>query len=117
MVGYSPYGHGDFPAAESRAGKVLAEIGRRHGKTARQVVLNFLTRQPGVFTIPKASSAEHIREETCAGAGWSAPPGGRGRHQPGVSSAYERCSARHVVGAGRRFNTPGVAGPVAVVLK
>jgi diketogulonate reductase-like aldo/keto reductase len=73
VVGYSPYGHSDFPTAESRAGKVLAEIGRRHGKTARQVVLSFLTRQPGVFTIPKASWVEHT-EENAAGAGWSLLP-------------------------------------------
>ncbi|HSW49368.1 MAG TPA: aldo/keto reductase [Bryobacteraceae bacterium] len=73
LVGYSPYGHGDFPAAESRAGKVLAEVGRRHGKTARQVVLNFLTRQPGVFTIPKASRSDHVQENS-GGAGWSLLP-------------------------------------------
>jgi len=73
VVGYSPYGHGDFPAADDRAGKVLAEVGRRHGKTARQVVLNFLTRQPGVFTIPKASRADHT-EENSGGTGWSLLP-------------------------------------------
>jgi diketogulonate reductase-like aldo/keto reductase len=73
VVAYSPYGHGDFPSAESRGGKVLAEIGRGHAKTARQVVLNFLTRQPGVFTIPKASLAEHT-EENSAGTGWGLLP-------------------------------------------
>ena len=35
---------------------------RRHGKTPRQVALNFLTRDPIVFTIPKTSHAERVQE-------------------------------------------------------
>jgi diketogulonate reductase-like aldo/keto reductase len=64
IVGYSPFGHGRF-----QAGRVLEEIGRRHGRTARQVALNFLTRDDCVFTIPKAGSVEHVRENA-GGAGW-----------------------------------------------
>jgi diketogulonate reductase-like aldo/keto reductase len=42
----------------------LADIAEKHGRTARQVVLNFLTRHSGVFTIPKASRNEHVRENS-----------------------------------------------------
>jgi diketogulonate reductase-like aldo/keto reductase len=73
VVGYSPFGHGDFPAPQSREGKALAEAGRRLGKTPRQVALNFLTRLDGVFTIPKASRPEHMRENA-GGAGWTLSP-------------------------------------------
>jgi len=72
VVGYSPFGHGDFPAATSAGGKVLGQIAKRHGRTPRQVALNFLTRQRGVFAIPKASKPEHARENS-GGAGWPLP--------------------------------------------
>lgn len=70
VVGYSPFGHSGFPAPSSARGRVLARIGARHGKTARQVALNFLTRHPACFTIPKASRLEHVRENA-GSAGWS----------------------------------------------
>jgi diketogulonate reductase-like aldo/keto reductase len=73
VVGYSPFGHGDFPTSGSREAQALVEAGRRGGHTARQVALNFLTRQPGVFTIPKASRVEHVRENS-GGAGWGLTP-------------------------------------------
>jgi diketogulonate reductase-like aldo/keto reductase len=67
VMGYSPFGHGKF-----RAGKVLASIAKRNGKTPRQVVLRFLTRN-GVFAIPKSGNPEHVREN--AGAlGWELSP-------------------------------------------
>ena len=70
IVAYSPLGQGNFPAAKSRQGRALARIADRHGKKARQVALNFLTRQANVFAIPKAARIEHVREN--AGAlGWS----------------------------------------------
>ena len=69
VVGYSPFGQGDFPADDSKQGKVLASIASRHGKTSRQVALNFLTRRPSLFAIPKASSVEHVRENA-GGTGW-----------------------------------------------
>ena len=70
VVGYSPFGHSDFPSSKSSSGRILGQIAERHGKTPRQVVLNFLTRrQPGVFTIPKSSQPEHVRENS-AGSGW-----------------------------------------------
>jgi diketogulonate reductase-like aldo/keto reductase len=73
VVAYTPFGKERFPRADSPGGRVLAEIARRHGRTVRQVILNFLTRFPHVFTIPKASSAAHTRENA-GGMGWSLPP-------------------------------------------
>lgn len=69
VVGYSPFGQGDFPSSTSKQGKALAAIAARHGKTPRQVALNFLTRRPSLFAIPKASTVEHVRENA-GGTGW-----------------------------------------------
>jgi diketogulonate reductase-like aldo/keto reductase len=92
VVGYSPFGHGSFPTARSAGGRVLAEIAAAHGATPRQAALRFLVRRPALFTIPKASTAEHVEEN--AGAGdlelseaeiariAAAFPRGRSRHLP-----------------------------------
>ena len=70
VVGYSPFGHGSFPSGRSGAGgRVLAEVAERHGRTPRQAALSFLTRHAGVFTIPKTTHAERVRENA-GGAGW-----------------------------------------------
>ena len=68
VVGYSPFGHNDFPVPRSKAGDLLATIARAHGATARQVALAFLTRAPSVFTIPKAAASEHVADNAAAGA-------------------------------------------------
>lgn len=47
----------------------LAEIGRRYGKTAAQVALNWQIGLPPVVTIPKASRIEHV-EENVGAMGW-----------------------------------------------
>lgn len=67
VVGYSPYGHGDFPGPETSGGRVLAEIAAFHQATPRQVALRFLVRQPSVFTIPKAARPQHVEENVEAG--------------------------------------------------
>lgn len=67
VVAYSPFGHGDFPEPDSRGGRVLEEIARAHGATPRQIALSFIVRRPSVFTIPKASNAEHAAENAGAG--------------------------------------------------
>ena len=67
VVAYSPYGHGDFPEADSRGGKVLLEIAQAHGATPRQVALAFLVRRPSVLTIPKAGNPAHAEENAGAG--------------------------------------------------
>jgi diketogulonate reductase-like aldo/keto reductase len=62
VVAYSPFGHDDFPDADSAPGRVLRDVAARHDATARQVALAFLTRIPGLFAIPKASSVAHAQE-------------------------------------------------------
>ena len=60
VVGYTPLAKGGFLRG------VVAEIAARHGRTPRQVALNFLTRRPSLFTIPKARRPEHVRENAAA---------------------------------------------------
>jgi len=67
VVAYSPFGHDDFPRNDSKSGAVLQAIAARRGASMRQVALAFLTRQPSLFAIPKASSAEHAAENALAG--------------------------------------------------
>jgi len=67
VVGYSPFGHGDFPGPDTVGGRVLGRIAHAHHSTPRQVALRFLVRQPELFTIPKASSPEHVAENARAG--------------------------------------------------
>jgi diketogulonate reductase-like aldo/keto reductase len=73
VVAYSPFGHAALPRLDSPAGRVLAEVAERNGRTVRQVILNFLTRFPDVFTIPKASQPAHTRENA-GGSGWALSP-------------------------------------------
>jgi diketogulonate reductase-like aldo/keto reductase len=67
LVGYSPFGHGNFPGPRSSGGRVLQQIAAAHNATARQVALSFLVRRPALFTIPKAASAQHAVENAGAG--------------------------------------------------
>jgi len=60
VVGYTPLNKGGFLRG------VVADIAKRHGRTPRQVALNFLTRRPSLFTIPKATRLEHVRENAGA---------------------------------------------------
>jgi diketogulonate reductase-like aldo/keto reductase len=69
VVGYAPFGHGNFPSLSSREGKLLIEIGRRHNRTPKQVALNYLTRHPSTFTIPKTTRLERVKENG-GGVGW-----------------------------------------------
>ncbi|HEY6579231.1 MAG TPA: aldo/keto reductase [Rhizomicrobium sp.] len=67
IVAYSPFGSGHFPAADTKGGRVLAEIAKARSATPRQAALAFLTRQKAVFAIPKASNAAHAQENAGAG--------------------------------------------------
>jgi diketogulonate reductase-like aldo/keto reductase len=67
VVGYSPFGHDDFPKPRSTGGRVLEEIAAAHGATARQVALAFLVRRAPLFTIPKASNPAHASDNAGAG--------------------------------------------------
>ncbi len=69
VIGYTPFGRGRVLRKDSPGSAVLARMAAKHGKTARQVVLNFLTRDPDVFAIPKASTVAHV-EENAGGVGW-----------------------------------------------
>jgi len=60
VVGYTPLARGGYMK------DAVATVARRHGRTPRQVALNFLTRRPSLFTIPKASRPEHVRENAGA---------------------------------------------------
>jgi diketogulonate reductase-like aldo/keto reductase len=66
VVGYSPFGSGAFPSPRSSGGRVLEEIARARGATPHQVALAFLVRRPSLFTIPKSSSVDHVRENAAA---------------------------------------------------
>lgn len=64
LVGYTPFG--TIPGAKSSEYKELETIAKAHGATVRQVVLAFLTRLDGTFTIPKASKLKHVEENAGA---------------------------------------------------
>ena len=56
LVAYSPLGRGRMVK-----NAVLSAIGKKYGKSASQVALNWLVSQDAVATIPKASSEAHCR--------------------------------------------------------
>jgi diketogulonate reductase-like aldo/keto reductase len=66
VTAYSPFGHGNFPKAASPKGRLLQKIAAGHNATPRQVALQFLVRHQNVFAIPKASNAEHAKENAAA---------------------------------------------------
>jgi diketogulonate reductase-like aldo/keto reductase len=67
VVGYSPFGSGNFPPPSRGGRRVLESIAEAHGATPRQVALRFLLRDPLLFTIPKAGRAKHATENARAG--------------------------------------------------
>lgn len=67
VVAYSPFGHNEFPSPRSQGGQLLQSIADAHGATPHQVALSFLARAPGLFPIPKASSAEHAADNAGGG--------------------------------------------------
>lgn len=70
VVGYSPFGHGNFPSSNSINGRLLIEIAERHQKTPHQVVLNFIVNHTKIFTIPKTSKPERVKENS-ESVGWN----------------------------------------------
>jgi diketogulonate reductase-like aldo/keto reductase len=67
IVGYTPFGHKPIPAPGTKSGDALHAVARKHNATVAQVILAFLTRGDGLFTIPKASNQEHVRQNALAG--------------------------------------------------
>ncbi|QYJ00946.1 aldo/keto reductase [Thalassovita mediterranea] len=57
VTAYSPLAQGQVFDSD-----ILKEIGETHGKTPAQVVIRWFTQQPGVITIPRSSSPEHLRQ-------------------------------------------------------
>jgi diketogulonate reductase-like aldo/keto reductase len=66
VVAYSPFGHNEFPSPRSKAGETLQAIAEAHCASPRQIALSFLTRDPQVFAIPKASTPEHAADNAAA---------------------------------------------------
>ncbi len=66
LVGYSPFGSGDFPARTSPGGRALAAVAQRRGTTPHGVALAFVVRLDGTFAIPKAATVAHARENAAA---------------------------------------------------
>ncbi|TVY07111.1 aldo/keto reductase [Paenibacillus cremeus] len=76
VMGYSPFGYAPnmfgmpgFPAEGTEERSLLEEIGSRYDKTVYQVALNWLLRQEGLVSIPKAASIAHI-EDNSGALGW-----------------------------------------------
>ncbi|WDQ32402.1 aldo/keto reductase [Paenibacillus marchantiae] len=78
IMGYSPFGFAPhihkfgmkgFPEVGSIERNILNTIGDKYGKTAYQVALNWVLRQQGLVTIPKAANKEHIVDNLNA-LGW-----------------------------------------------
>jgi diketogulonate reductase-like aldo/keto reductase len=67
VVGYSPFGRGNFPSPGTSARRVLEEIAAKHDATPHQVALRCLLRHPSVFTIPKTATPDHAAENAGAG--------------------------------------------------
>ena len=67
VVGYTPFAQRKPPEPTSKAGRVLAGIAEKHSAPVRQVILAFLVRLDGLFTIPKAAKIDHVRENAGAG--------------------------------------------------
>jgi len=66
LMAYSPFGSDEgFPPNEETA-TALEEIAAARGATPHQVALAFLTREPFVFAIPKASRLDHVDENVTA---------------------------------------------------
>lgn len=65
IVAYTPLGQPALDPGEPKFA-VLGEIARRHGVTPHAVALSFLTRDPLVFAIPKASRLEHVEANAAA---------------------------------------------------
>jgi diketogulonate reductase-like aldo/keto reductase len=61
-MAYSPVGQG----GRLLRNPALARVAARHQATAAQVAIAWGLRQPGVISIPKASTAAHVRQNAAA---------------------------------------------------
>jgi diketogulonate reductase-like aldo/keto reductase len=65
IVAYTPFGRGAF-LRHAPARAALESVARKHGASGHQVALAFLTREPNVFTIPKAADPAHAQANASA---------------------------------------------------
>jgi diketogulonate reductase-like aldo/keto reductase len=65
VLAYFPLGHGKLAIEKDK----LRPFCERYSKSPAQVALNWLTSQPNVFPIPRASNPAHVRENLEA-SGW-----------------------------------------------
>lgn len=61
IVAYKPLGRGEF-----LNDPVLASVAGKHSATSAQIALAWTIQRPGVMTITKASTVEHVRENFAA---------------------------------------------------
>ncbi len=64
VMAYRPLARGELPR-----NKFLQEVGKKYGKTAAQVALNWLIAKEEVIAIPKAVNLDHVAENASA-MGW-----------------------------------------------
>ena len=66
VMAYSPLGSDSRSVRRLLGNRALAEIAARHSATPAGVALAWLLARDGIVTIPKASSAEHVRDNRAA---------------------------------------------------
>src|SRR6185295_14872028 len=66
VMAYSPLGSDARSVRRLLGNRALAEIAARHSATPARVALAWLLARDGVVAIPKASSAEHVRDNRAA---------------------------------------------------
>ena len=69
IIAYSPLATGLSSLLRRDREGALPRVAQETGRTVAQVALNWCLARPGVVTIPKANSVEHIRED-CGASGW-----------------------------------------------
>ncbi len=74
IIAYSPLGRGTlFDDKHKELRTILEDVGKKYGKSASQVALNWLVSRKKVIAIPKASTPDHV-EENAGAVGWSIAP-------------------------------------------
>jgi len=71
IIAYSPLARGQIPeGGRGNAWKTMDELAAKYAKTRAQIALNWLITQDPVVAIPKAVSADHVKENARA-SGWN----------------------------------------------
>lgn len=66
LMAYSPLGQSGIPQEGTKKHEALARIAKRHDATIPQVMIAWVIRHEGVFTIPKTSQVQHLEENVQA---------------------------------------------------